>query len=145
MTKRRIAISNRQSRVAVDRRALRGILGALLAQAAPQAELSVALVGDREMSALNERYLGCKETTDVLAFPYARSDDCMEGEVVVNADQAARQAERRGHRAQDELLLYAVHGLLHLMGCDDHDPAGRKAMHERALSVLAEAGRELKS
>ena len=58
---------------------------------------------------------------------------------------AMRQAAERGHCAEDELLLYAVHGTLHLMGYDDHDASSRKAMHKRALDVLAGVGRALDS
>jgi len=105
----------------------------------------VAVVDDEEMTQLNRRFLGRDGPTDVLAFPYGAGEGHVEGEVVVNVGQALRQAEERSHGPRAELLLYAVHGVLHLLGCDDATPGQRSAMHRRALSFLASVGRELDS
>ncbi len=107
------------------------------------AELSVALVGDEEMTALNGRFLGRAEVTDVLAFPYSAEGEPLAGEVVVNAELAAREAAGRGHGAREELLLYLVHGLLHLLGYDDHSAPDRRRMRRREAEVLAAAGRKV--
>ncbi len=145
MGKIRIQIANRQNKLDVDRGALREVLKPLLAESVLSAWLSVAVVDDDEITRLNCRFLGRDRSTDVLAFPYAGGRDCLEGEVVVNAEEALRQAEGRSHGPQDELLLYAVHGLLHLLGYDDADARQRKAMHERELAHLLSCGRALDS
>lgn len=62
------------------------------------------------------------------------------GEVVISAETAARQAERVGVSTALELDLLLVHGLLHLVGYDDHDPGEAVRMHERARQILS-AGR----
>ena len=105
----------------------------------------MAVVGDEEMTELNRRFLDRGGTTDVLAFPYGEEEGHLEGEVVVNAEVALRQAQERSHGAEDELLLYAVHGVLHLLGDDDSTPARRKAMQRQGLSFLASLGRVLNS
>ena len=143
MRKFLIEISDRRGGRACDRRLMRRVLRSVLAERVQGAELSVAVVGDQEMARLNRQYLGRDEPTDVIAFPYRTQADFIEGEVVVNADQARRQAAGAAHSVEDELLLYAVHGVLHLLGHDDADPQDRRRMHERALQVLASAGRPL--
>jgi probable rRNA maturation factor len=62
------------------------------------------------------------------------------GEVVLSVDTARREAARRGHSPYDELLLYAVHGVLHLLGHDDHDPLRRRRMRAAERRALAALG-----
>jgi probable rRNA maturation factor len=96
------------------------------------------------MAALHQRFLGRRKVTDVLAFPYEATSALVSGEIVVNAELAVREAARRPHSAQDEVLLYVVHGLLHLLGYDDHKAADRRRMREREQAVLKAAGYEVR-
>src|SRR5690606_1916317 len=64
----------------------------------------------------------------------------LDGEIVLCVDEAVRQARQRRHDARLELLLYAVHGLLHLLGYDDHDPKDAAKMHRREDELLRAAG-----
>ncbi len=101
-------------------------------------DLDVAIVGDREIQRLNARYLGTRRSTDVLAFDLSSPGPSkLLGEVVISADTAARQAAALGVAVALELDLLLVHGLLHLTGYDDHDPAGARRMHERAREILS--------
>jgi len=143
MSKLRIEVVNRQSRVRCGSRALKSVLKSALAGAAGGVELSVAVVSDEEMRELNRRFLGRDRPTDVMAFPYGMEGGRLEGEIVVNADEACRRARDTSHSAQDELMLYVVHGLLHLLGHDDAEPDARRRMHERAIEVLRAAGRKI--
>jgi probable rRNA maturation factor len=120
-------------------RALRA-LGALAARRAHvPLELTYALVSDEEMAELHERFTGHAGPTDVLAFPLLETPRLV-GDVVVSVDTARREAARRELPAYDELLLYAVHGTLHLLGHDDHAPADRKRMRRAERDVLRELG-----
>lgn len=108
-----------------------------------QCELSVIVINDDRMAELHERFSGVAGTTDVLTFDL--SDDTaasthVEGEIYVCLDEAHRQAEQRGHATERELLLYAVHGLLHLVGYDDHDEADYQTMHAREDELLEAIG-----
>lgn len=136
-----IEITDRQDVLKCPPQAVRRVLSEALRLEGRDAELSVALVGDGEMMELNSRYLGRAETTDVLAFPYGEDGDHIAGEIVVNAELAAREAAGRSHSAQDELMLYLVHGLLHLLGYDDHDPQATRRMRAREQAALKAAGR----
>jgi probable rRNA maturation factor len=108
----------------------------------PLREISLALVGDARMSALHEQFMGIAGPTDVLTFPLdldSRSR-VIGGEVIICVPQAVRQARRRGIAVGHELLLYALHGLLHLSGFDDKtDPAFRK-MHAMEDVILTRMG-----
>lgn len=104
-------------------------------------ELNLAVVDDGQISELHGQYLGIAGTTDVLTFDL-RDDpgQPVQGDIVVCMDEARRQAQDRGHDTRLELLLYAVHGLLHLLGEDDHDPADYEKMHKREDDLLTRAG-----
>lgn len=103
--------------------------------------LSVAIVGDATMSRLHEQFLGIPGPTDVLTFELETNahGSPTVGEVVVCAPEARRQARAHGTRMEHELLLYALHGVLHLSGYDDLDPAAHRRMHlaeDRILTSL---------
>jgi len=99
---------------------LRAALAAVLAGGGvEQAEVSLAIVDDPTIHQLNRQYLNHDEPTDVLSFLFEREGSRLEGEIVVSRDTAARSAPAYGWRAEDELLLYVIHGGLHLVGFDD--------------------------
>lgn len=104
-------------------------------------ELSVALVSDRTMAALHQRDLGIAGPTDVLT--YALESDAQgnvtAGEIVICVPEAARRAGR-GKGLGPELLLYGLHGLLHLHGLDDRTDAGFAAMHRMEDELLSRLG-----
>lgn len=87
---------------------------------------------DPTIAELHERYLGKAGPTDVLSFP--------SGEIVVSADTARREAEARGIPPLHELLLYVVHGALHLAGHDDRTPKARARMRAAERRALKELG-----
>lgn len=80
------------------------------------AEISVALVGDDEIAALNEQYLDHEGPTDVISFHLHDRGEPPLGDVYVGVDQAARQAAGFGAAADEEVLRLAVHGTLHVLG-----------------------------
>lgn len=136
-----VEISDRQSALECRPESVRDVLRCALQKEGRDAELSVALVDDRRMTALNREFLGRDDVTDVLAFPYGSEGDVVRGEIVVNAELAVRQAADRPHSAQDELMLYLVHGLLHLLGYDDRGPDEARRMRRREGAILKAAGR----
>lgn len=106
-------------------------------------EVSVRLVGDAAIHALNRDYRRHDRPTDVLAFaqregPAAGLHPAVLGDVVISVDTARRQAKRGLYR---ELLHLAAHGLCHLLGYDHRDDAEERAMNARAAALRAEAGR----
>jgi len=98
----------------------------------PGRRVVVALVDDAEIAALHERFLGIRGATDVLSFE--------QGEIVVSGETARREAEARGLRPREELLLYVVHGALHLAGYRDSTAAERARMRSAERRALRRLG-----
>lgn len=108
---------------------------------APGGAVTVAIVDDARMRELHERYHGDPSTTDVLSFDMRDAPgDAMAGDLVLCLDEARRQAADRGHDVATELLLYGLHGLLHLMGHDDREPDDARRMHQLEDELLTRAG-----
>ena len=103
----------------------------------PRAKISVAVVDDPTIAELHQRYLDDPSPTDVLSFVLERSPKYLEGEIVVSADTAADLAPNYNWTAADELLLYVIHGALHLVGYDDTTPKKRTKMREKEKEYLA--------
>jgi probable rRNA maturation factor len=104
--------------------------------------VGVVAVDDPTIQELNRRHLNHDCPTDVLSFPMERTQTRLEGEVVVSADTAVATAPDYGWSAESELLLYVIHGTLHLVGCDDRDREGRREMRRREKAYLNRLGLE---
>ncbi len=96
-------------------------------------EISVLLVGNRRMTALDRQFLGQTGPTDVLTFQH--------GEIFINVEMAREQAQRFSHSLEREVRLYLVHGLLHLHEFDDQTPSQAKKMRQVQSKILSQASR----
>lgn len=136
-----VQLTNRQRRFPVDTAILmRRAEGCLEKLGASGAELSVLLVNDRPMRALNRDYRGKNQATDVLSFPMYEGPpeqvaiqwekesgpQAVLGDVIISVETAFRQATENGVKPDEELALLLIHGLLHLLG-HDHETGGRQA------------------
>jgi len=138
---RTIHVADQQGKLPIDEARLKRAVRMILEEASiPEARISVAVVDDPTIRALNQQYLGHDEATDVLSFELERSERLLEAEVVVSADTARRAASCFGWSAADELLLYVIHGMLHLVGHDDQTPGERAGMRVRERAYLARFG-----
>jgi probable rRNA maturation factor len=106
-----------------------------IAPASARGDLSIAIVSDKRMRALNRQFRGKDKVTDVLSFP-ADARGFM-GDIVIAAGVAKRQAREAGHTAQTEMRVLALHGLLHLLGYDHEADDGRMARAEARLRKKA--------
>jgi probable rRNA maturation factor len=102
-----------------------------IAPARARGQVTVAVVPDARVRALNRRYRRTNALTDVLSFPAGEPGEL--GDVVIAAGVAGRQARRAGHSRAVELRVLALHGLLHLLGYDHEHDDGRMARLERRL------------
>lgn len=144
-----LELSDEQDRVAVDRDLLHRVLSAGCRRAGSSIRVSVALVDDETIAELHDRFLGIPGPTDVLSFPLPSDPEfdseegvaAVEGEVVVSTDTAFRTAQTLDIDPLAEVCLYALHGLLHLLGFDDHEADEFDEMHglEREV-MIAELG-----
>jgi len=113
-------------------------------------EVSFCFCDDETIRRYNASYRHVDEPTDVLSFPL-QSSGCSSlhstppaplplGDVMISLDTAKRQAEQNGLPLETEILMLALHGVLHLMGCEDETDAGRTRMNEQAVHVLQSLG-----
>ena len=94
-------------------------------------ELSIVFVGAQRMRSINKKYLGHDYVTEVITFN-------LDGvaEIIICPSVASQNAKMHGASLQNEILLYVIHGLLHLAGYDDHAPADLKRMRLKEKQLL---------
>lgn len=141
----RVSITNLQSALAVDFSALRRAVGAVFRdQGERRVQISVAIVDDATIHDLNRRHLQHDYPTDVLSYPLEDTGERLQGEIVVSAETAQRQAPDYGWSGEEELCLYVVHGALHLAGYRDKSQAEQRAMQDAEREILREIGVEVR-
>jgi len=105
-----------------------------------KATVSIAVVGDGEISKLNKQFLNHDYTTDCLSFDLSEKGSAKLFELVVNWEMACRQATERGHPAEAELALYVTHAVLHNLGFDDSTRGEAEKMHQMEDEILRQEG-----
>lgn len=141
-----VHVHDEQDHLPLDGAFLRAVVERTLqTEGIAAADISIAVLDDAAVHAVNRDYLQHDCPTDVITFPlndppfagFAGENRPLEGEIVISAETACRRAADFDWSPHDELVLYLVHGLLHLAGYDDHSPDDRKAMRKREQTVLA--------
>jgi len=108
--------------------------------------LSFVFVDDRRIKALNKKYLKRSYATDVLAFDLReslggpkvrRKSNELHGEVVISTDTVLRHAKTFKVARHRELTLCVIHGILHLLGYDDHGASQIRKMRQKETQLLA--------
>lgn len=135
-----VEFANRQSQPVDARPLIEAVRRVLAHCAAGQATVSLAVVSDPEIHEINRRFLAHDEPTDVISFVLEDTATQFTGEIVVSLDTAAREAVHYGWSVEAELLLYVIHGALHLAGYDDTSPALQAEMRAQERRYLQEFG-----
>ncbi len=102
--------------------------------------IGVLVTDDEAIHVINREYLKHDFPTDVISFGYVQEFPKVEGEMVVSLDTAFRQANLLGWTTLNELLLYVVHGTLHVCGMDDGDESACREMRRCESDALATIG-----
>lgn len=113
------------------------------------AELSVILVDNDYIQTLNREYRGLDQPTDVLSFAMVEDQpgtpvlkrEQMElpellGDIFISVERSREQAESYGHSLEREICYLAIHGLLHLLGFDHHQPGETEKMRQAEEAIL---------
>ena len=122
-----IHLTNEQKKVRLPETKIRS----LAAQIARKRNVSIAFVTNPAIRKINRRFLNHDFATDVLSFPLEGPGSDLFGELVISAEYAAAEALKRKISVEEELLRYVAHGLLHLLGYDDHRPSDKARMWKR--------------
>jgi probable rRNA maturation factor len=114
----------------------------LRAQHHRRGRLEIAIVGEAEMRRQHKRWMGRAAVTDVLSFDLRDRGrrGLVDGQLIVCETVARRVAARHDTDWRGELLLYVVHGCLHLCGHDDHRAADAARMHRQEDQLLSSLG-----
>ena len=138
-----ILISNNQTQYPVDISQLQSQINQVLEKLGEtQSELSLLMTDDAEIQELNRTYRDLDKATDVLSFPQDEdavneSGDALLGDVVISVETAARQAEEHHLSFNEELILLAIHGILHLLGYDhERSPQDARIMQDKTQAVF---------
>jgi probable rRNA maturation factor len=139
-----VLIDNRQSLVPIANQELeRRALAILDVLGCPEGELSLVIVDDAEIAAINGQYLGRRGPTNVISFAMREGDfggihPELLGDVIISAETARREAEAAGMTADARITELLVHGVLHLFGYDHETPtADAAAMEAKSAELLA--------
>ena len=109
----------------------------------PPASVTILLTSDERVQTLNREYLGYDKPTDVLSFPAGEPIPgalTYLGDIAISVPAAGRQATSGGHSISAELQLLTVHAVLHLLGYDHAEKAGKSEMWLVQTRILTKLG-----
>ncbi|NJD09750.1 MAG: rRNA maturation RNase YbeY [Gemmatimonadetes bacterium] len=117
-----------------------GVRAALRRQGVRAGEVSLTLMADQEIAAINRQYLRHEGPTDVISFALFEAPEPLLGDIYIGVAQAQAAAAARSIPVGQELLRLAVHGILHVLGHDHPPGAGRtrSRMWRLQEDILAE-------
>jgi len=147
-----IIVKNLQKKVRLNSPLILKITRAILRhENVDQSVLSVVFVTHQKIKALNKKYLNRDHVTDVLAFDMndnanlRRKPRTIMGDIVISTDAALKNIKMFKTQLSHELALYLTHGILHLLGFNDHKSADVKRMRKREEEVLSILGTKIKN
>ena len=138
-----VLINNSQSRINIAVPVLQKTATVILsALGCPEGELSILIVDDPRIAALNRQYLNRMGPTNVIAFPmregeFSQISPGLLGDVVISIDTAQTEGEAGGISTEERFVELLVHGILHLFGYDhETDEAEALRMEEKSQALL---------
>lgn len=137
-----VEIHDAQGHLAIDPEVVRSLARRVLeGEGVTSASISLAFVDDAAIHEVNRRHLAHDWPTDVITFRLSEPGASpLEAELVVSAEMTVSTAREAGTDPTAELMLYVVHGLLHLCGYDDTSESAARAMRRREDEVLRREG-----
>ena len=151
-----ITLKNLQKKILLNSHLITRITQAILRhENVCKADLSIVFVTHQRIRSLNRKYLRRDHVTDVLAFElggtpslkgnHERNGRNISGEIIISADAARANTKIYSTSLSREVILYVIHGILHLLGLNDHKPVDIKKMREREQELLSYVGPKIKN
>jgi probable rRNA maturation factor len=135
-----IEIANLQNHYGIKKGQVKKAIREFLEREGKDAKLSIAFVDNNEIKKVHQRFLSSDEVTDVISFPLGGESGFVNGEIVVSVETALEVANSKQSSVEGEIILYVIHGILHLLGFDDNNRVNSKIMHEKEVEVLSFLG-----
>ncbi len=136
----KVEIANLQKHYKIKGSKIKQVVKEVLGAKSGSAKLSIAFVDNNEIKRLNKGYFDSDEVTDVIAFPLNKHKSSLNGEIVVSVETAVDTAGKEKIGIEGEIILYVVHGLLHLLGYRDGNRSDAEIMHEKESRILKTLG-----
>ena len=116
-----------------------------------ECEISVSIVTNEEIQAINREFRNIDKATDVLSFPQLtfeegeiadvnEKNEIVLGDIIISIDKAQQQAEEYEHSLEREVAFLTIHSMLHLMGYDHMEPEEEKEMIQKQKLILQKTG-----
>lgn len=116
-----------------------------------ECEISVSIVTNEEIQAINREFRNVDKATDVLSFPQLtfeegeiadvnEKNEIVLGDIIISIDKAQQQAEEYEHSLEREVAFLTIHSMLHLMGYDHMEPEEEKEMIQKQKLILQKTG-----
>ena len=135
-----VEIANLQKHYRIKSSNIKRAVKEVLRKEGRDARLSVVLVDNSRIKELNKQYFNSDEVTDVISFPLSNNKNSLSGEVIVSVETAVDTAGKRNISVEGEIVLYILHGILHLLGYDDGNEGDARVMHEEESKILKTLG-----
>lgn len=94
-------------------------------------DIQYILCDDEHLLEINRTYLNHDTFTDIITFSTTNSDDIISGEIYISVDRVTENSETHSVSYNDELSRVMVHGILHLIGYNDHSDSEKKLMRSK--------------
>ena len=147
--KMELALENLQKKIALNPPRILNVVKTILRhEGVTHASLSIVFVTRQRITALNNRFLRRHYATDVLAFdlrefqpnasriPKEAKRKTISGDIIISTDAAIKNARIYGTGIAHELVLYIIHGILHLLGYGDYKQKDVRKMRKKEIELL---------
>ncbi len=101
-------------------------------------EVNLSFISKDEIRTLNNRFRGINKPTNVLSFNYEKNEK--DGDILICEEVVIEEAKELGFKESDLILLYLVHGILHLFGLDHQKKQERARMEKIEEFILIRKG-----
>ncbi|MBU1995581.1 MAG: rRNA maturation RNase YbeY [Candidatus Omnitrophica bacterium] len=142
-----VAVNDLQKKIPLNTSQIKKIIKIILRhEKVSEVLLSVLFVTNQKIRVFNRKFLGRNNATDVLAFDSTdeevsyqvsqKSVKEINGDIIISTDAAIKNAKSFNTSVEQELVLYVVHGILHLLGYDDHSKTNILKIRKKEEEII---------
>jgi probable rRNA maturation factor len=130
-----ITLKNLQSKLPIHSEKIKKIIHKVLKneRVGKSGWINICFVNNSRIKKINAKFHKTNRSTDVLAFDLSDKNkkNNLAADILISTQAALSQAQQFKTTPDYELSLYVVHGILHILGFNDHTPAQIKLMRKK--------------